>query len=265
MSVLTEAVQQFIEKASRPGVLGAAGHQLEVRAQQDMKAYFKALAERIDAQNLGQLAEGYSKLSARSAALTRINRVLYLLTPVLKQILELNLQHAYSVGWRQIEAQEAEDLSGSEYEQLAQVGQDALLFARFRAGELVTGIDETTRQLLADAIETGIDEGLGVDATGRLIRQTVMDMTVARGKMIATTEMNSAMSQAALKKMNTLGIEYKQIILAPDACDICATNADADPIPADDSYDSGDDAPPFHPNCRCAIVPARAPETTSIQ
>ena len=144
-------------------------------------------------------------------------------------------------------------------DQLGETGQAAADWAATHSAELVVGIDQPTLEKMQAAVAQGISQRLGVPGTARLIRSTVEDMTVKRSQMIASTEMNSAFSEAALRKMERLGIEYKQIILAPDACEICTKNAADDPIPVDEAYASGDLRSPFHPNCRCAVVPSRPP------
>jgi hypothetical protein len=65
------------------------------------------------------------------------------------------------------------------------------------------------------------------------------------------------MSQAYLGKLKRNAVEMKQWILGPNACDQCVDNAEASPIPVDDDFPSGDDAPPAHPNCVCAVAGAR--------
>ena len=41
------------------------------------------------------------------------------------------------------------------------------------------------------------------------------------------------------------------------ACDVCE-DLDGEIVDVDDVFSSGDDGPPAHPNCRCAVVPWRA-------
>ncbi len=94
--------------------------------------------------------------------------------------------------------------------------------------------------LIADAVEQGIEENLGVDGTAQLIRQTLDDMTRSRSRVIASTEMNDAFSEAAMRKLGRLGVEYKQWITSPgNVCDECTENEDASPIPLDEDFPSG--------------------------
>jgi hypothetical protein len=145
-------------------------------------------------------------------------------------------------------------------------GHDAVTYAEQRAAELVTGINETTLERIADAVAEGIENRLGVPGTSKLIREVMDDMSKFRADMIATTEINSAMSEASLRKIASVGIPYKRWLIADDDADeICTGNADQGAIPVGEAFDSGDFRPPAHPNCRCAVVGARAPEQESFQ
>jgi len=129
-------------------------------------------------------------------------------------------------------------------------GEEAALYASIHAGEQVAGINDTTQQLIADAVEQGIEDSLGVDGTAQLIRATLGDMTRSRSKTIASTEMNDAFSEAAMRKLDRLGVEYKRwITSAGNCCDDCTDNEDAGAIPISDPFPSSDDRPPAHPNC----------------
>jgi 8-oxo-dGTP pyrophosphatase MutT (NUDIX family) len=52
-------------------------------------------------------------------------------------------------------------------------------------------------------------------------------------------------------------VSYKHLLLEPDdACDACGdAELDGD-VPLDMAFSPGETAPPFHPNCRCAVAPA---------
>ena len=49
-----------------------------------------------------------------------------------------------------------------------------------------------------------------------------------------------------MRKLNRMGVEYKQAITAADPCPICEDNAAAGAIPIDEPFPSGDDRTPFH-------------------
>jgi SPP1 gp7 family putative phage head morphogenesis protein len=155
---------------------------------------------------------------------------------------------------------EAESITPTELDKFGDTAKKAAAWAAEQAAELVVGLDDTTIDLIAGDIERGIEERLGAQGTARLIRQTLDDMSTSRALTIASTEINRAMSAATLDKLSGLGVEYKQWILDADPCEICIANAEQGAIAVDEDFDSGDDAPPAHPNCRCAVAGAQAPK-----
>lgn len=268
MNILQTA-DAFAENAKRPGLLGLAGGVLEKKAQRELRSYFLGLGKDIVALKLEELytdeplTERQEDL-LRAQVKHRMHLPLMRHRPLLLASLKQNMEAAHKLASKLDYAQEAEGDDDSDpndpgVDKLGQSGKDAATFAADNAANLIQGIDETTSDLIADAVAKGISERLGVPGISSLIRDAVEWMTKQRADMIASTEMNRAMSDAALGKMGDGNIEYKQLVLAPDACEICQDNADEDPIPVDDEYPSGDLGPPFHPNCRCAVTGARAP------
>ena len=81
----------------------------------------------------------------------------------------------------------------------------------------------------------------------------------ARAELIARTEVTRANSYGSLggyKAAKDAGVNVKKAWHPDDeACEICLGNADDGDIDLDDSFSSGDDAPPGHPNCECSIIP----------
>jgi hypothetical protein len=105
--------------------------------------------------------------------------------------------------------------------------------------------------LLADALGKG-DTVTSLAGTLREgIKQIANDP--ARAFTIANTEMNRAMSQSCLNSYNDFGVEQVEW-LGLEACELCGANADQGPIMLGELFESGDDAPPAHPNCRCSII-----------
>ncbi|KKM76987.1 hypothetical protein LCGC14_1374680, partial [marine sediment metagenome] len=78
-------------------------------------------------------------------------------------------------------------------------------------------------------------------------------------QLIATTEMNNAMSESSLQQFIARGRQFKTTVVAADPCPICSANHAQGPIRLNNSFQSGHQHPAFHPRCRCALVPARAP------
>jgi hypothetical protein len=140
-----------------------------------------------------------------------------------------------------------------------QVNDAAVAAAQDQAGELVSGIDDRTRAMLADIIADGLSDNIGTDAIADAIVDSGL-FSEERADLIARTEVSRANSQAALAGYRTArdkaGVNVKKAwFLGPNPCEICEGNADDGDIDLDDDFSSGDDAAPAHPNCECAVSP----------
>ncbi len=248
----------IVETLKRPGLLGVVGLRAEKRMQQALEAYFGVLGKKIVSLNLEKLSADTTDVLRHSVEL-RTHNTLRILSPLLKACFETGIHDAMLDTNHIHHMAEASDDPLSEELPLI-TSDEAALYASIRAGELVTGINQTTQALIADAIQQGIDENLGVQGTSSLLRDALDGMTTYRSRLIASTEMNDAMSEAMLRKLDRIGVEYKQWITATQCCDECAENEDESPIPIDELFSSGDARPPAHPNCRCAISGALAPQ-----
>lgn len=155
-----------------------------------------------------------------------------------------------------------------------QVNERAVKEARARAaemvgkkwvdGELVDNpkaewrIDEATRDEIRGIIADGLEDNIGADAIADLIEDAGA-FSPERAQLIADTEIaraNSLGSQNAMQEAVNAGVRVKKAWFPdPQACEICKANADQGPIDLDDVFESGDDVPPAHPNCECALQP----------
>ncbi len=135
----------------------------------------------------------------------------------------------------------------------------AIDWAEKHGAQLVTQMNEETKRRLAHTISQGIENKRGVPGLARDIRQTFTDMSKHRSELIARTETANALSQSSLDTMKDMGIEGKEWITAGDdlVSDDCAANEDQGVIPANQAFSGGTMAPPQHPDCRCAVSPAR--------
>jgi hypothetical protein len=256
-----EPLALFLEKAQRPGLLGLVGKTVQKNCTKDLKEYFTALGKRIVEMRLESLAEpgrGISAEHARHAVAMRMHNLLRSRQPLLKATLHMNIIDAIArANKMSVLAEADDDIPVSDYPGMT--ADQAAAYAAEKADSLITGLDDTSLASIADAVSAGITDRVGVPGTARLIKNAVDGMSGFRAEMIAATEMNDAMSQAFLKKLVRNAIEYKQWILGPNACEECEANAEESPIPIDEDFQSGDDAPPAHPNCVCAVAGARAP------
>ena len=131
---------------------------------------------------------------------------------------------------------------------LSQVPEEAVAWARSRVGNLVTEVSDTTR----NGINTAVADALEAGATNAELAAQLTDaydFSRARALLIARTEANTADSQGTLAGYRASGVVSEKYWDAdPEACDVCEANAAQGSIPLDAAFESGDDAPPGHPN-----------------
>lgn len=157
-------------------------------------------------------------------------------------------------------------------EALRLANQDAVDYAASRAAELVgrhqTGagltegdteyaIDETTRAGLRDTVTRALEEGWSPDELAQAVEGSYL-FSADRAETIARTELALAHSEGNLMAWRRSGVVTgKKSVLSDghDLDDICNVNAAAGTIPLDASFPSGHSAPPYHPNCECAVSP----------
>ncbi len=152
------------------------------------------------------------------------------------------------------------------------VSEDSVAYAKERAAELVGmrwngteyvenpdpewAITTTTRDALQRVVADGTENQISADA----LKQAIIDDPTfgpARAEMIARTELAFAHTRGNLAAWKRSGrVKSKESILSSghDDDDECDMNADAGEVPIDDDFPSGDDGPPYHPNCECALL-----------
>lgn len=154
------------------------------------------------------------------------------------------------------------------------VNADAVEYSNARAAEMVGmkwtkegqlvenpnakwAITDATRDELRRTIASGLERNIGRDAIIEEIENSAA-FSEERAEMVARTEIARANSQGELisykEAKDSLGLTITKFWMVADApCDVCDENGDAGNIELDDDFPSGDDAPPGHPNCRCAL------------
>ncbi len=137
--------------------------------------------------------------------------------------------------------------------------EQAIEWAEKQGAKLVTQMDEETKRRLAHIISQGIENKRGVPGLSRDIRKGFTDMSRFRSQLIARTETANALSQASLDTMKDMGIDGKEWVTSGDdrVSDDCLDNEAEGVIPVNQAFSGGVMAPPQHPDCRCAIAPAR--------
>lgn len=136
--------------------------------------------------------------------------------------------------------------------------EQAIKWAETHSAKLVTQMDKETKNRLAKVVSDAIENKKGIPGLSKNIRNEFDSMTKYRSQMIARTETANALSEGSLQRMKSMGVEGKEWVRGGDYdCDICGPNADAGVIPVNQPFPSGDMRPPGHPNCLCALAPAR--------
>lgn len=253
---------KLVESANRPGVLGTVGGRIERRTAKELGAYFSKLRSAVVALKLENLVrDGVGESQVAHMVDMRMHNTLRINRHLLLGALSTNIMAA-RLAVNKIDVMKESDAGG--LDRVGETATDAADYAAEYSAQLVTGLDNTTKKWLANYISDSIVNQRSVAATARGIRDLMTDMTTSRARMIASTEINDAMSQATLAKLNRIGASYKQLIADAEACPICASIEDAGPVPLNDPFVDEDgeeyDATPIHPGCRCATTGARAPQ-----
>ena len=147
-----------------------------------------------------------------------------------------------------------------------QVNDRAVIWAKGRAAELVTAkgpqnVVDSTRDMIREVIGKGLEANVGARAIAEQVQESTA-FSPERAALIADTEIRRANSQGALagyKVAASTGVKVKKAWSTSEDDlvdeDICQANADQGPIELDEVFQSGDDATPGHPKCRCSLTP----------
>ena len=120
--------------------------------------------------------------------------------------------------------------------------------------DTIRSIAKTRMGELADLLAEALDEGWSTDHLARQLHDVLDDP--GRAEMVARTEVARAQSQATADTYRGASVQRVEWITSPtDACPICVANAEESPVRLGQDFRGGQDAPPQHPNCRCALVP----------
>jgi hypothetical protein len=152
------------------------------------------------------------------------------------------------------------------------VSDEAMTYAKERAGELVGmrwngsewienpdakwAITDSTRAMVRAVVDAGTKEQLSTDALASRIMESTA-FSPERAAMIARTELAFAHTQGSLSGWKGSGVVTgKESILSQDHTgdDECDQAADDGEVPIDAPFSTGDDGPPYHPNCECALL-----------
>jgi len=118
-------------------------------------------------------------------------------------------------------------------------------------------ITESTRDLLRALTTQALEEGLSTDSLANMIEHHEA-FGKARARVIARTEIAKADTAGAMAsyRLSQIVTHKRWLSANDDAVSAeCAECEAAGAILLDEDFPSGVDAPPNHPNCRCAVLP----------
>lgn len=126
-----------------------------------------------------------------------------------------------------------------------------------RAEEVSKGTFKTLNAQMESVIKQGIEQDKSVDAIARDLRDEFNIQDAYKPVQIADTELNYAMSRAALETYSRNGIDGKSWDTSggPRVCSRCSANMDDGVIPIDALFSDDEGEPPAHPDCDCVLVP----------
>lgn len=178
----------------------------------------------------------------------------------------------YETGFADGGSQALIELQIADEDMFGVVNQTAADFAKARAaelvgkkwidGELVDNLDpqwaitDSTRDGLRSKVESALTDGMSPADLRDEIEQSYQ-FSEARAEMIARTELGFSHVQGAIEawKLSDLVAGYVwQLGSEHDHEDECDDN-DGEYADIGELFPSGDDAPPLHPSCVCALLP----------
>jgi len=137
------------------------------------------------------------------------------------------------------------------------VNTQAVTWAQEHAADLITKLEDDTRDMIRSAVVQAQEEGWSTKKLADALQEN-HGFSDARAEMIARTETIRADCQGNLAAYkNSALVSGKSWLLGSEhpADDECDDNAAEGVIPLDQDFSSGDEAPPAHPNCTCDFLP----------
>lgn len=137
----------------------------------------------------------------------------------------------------------------------------ALVGMRYSGKKLVPNpsaryaITETTRTGIRELVTNALTDGMTVPELASAL-EDAYQFSDRRAETIARTEVATAHVDGTVEAWKQSGqVDGKSSLTGSgDVCDICEGNEGDGVIGIDDDFSSGDDAPPYHPNCVCVLL-----------
>jgi hypothetical protein len=136
---------------------------------------------------------------------------------------------------------------------------EAIQWASEHAAEMLSSdgtggkLADATRNMVRETITTLLqDPTSDLDDIASAL-QDAYAFSSDRAQLIAATELHNAQSQGGYRGALKVGMKFKKWLLSNDEgiCPTCSANAAQAWVPVEQPFQSGDDAPLAHPNCRC--------------
>lgn len=115
----------------------------------------------------------------------------------------------------------------------------------------IKGLNKSGIESIGSALAESVALGYSNTKASKLIQKTVSDP--ARALSIAITEQSRAINMATAERYQQAGLDEMEW-LTSDPCPICAPNS-GQVVRIGGTFNSGNQKPPAHPNCRCALLP----------
>jgi phosphohistidine phosphatase SixA len=123
--------------------------------------------------------------------------------------------------------------------------------------DLEDELDDTTGDEIGKLVDKSFTADLTHAAVLGLVAAQFKEWATDRSETVALNEVSEAYHGGAADFVNDWrggnGPVLKTWDTEDDPCDDCQANADMEAIDSEAPFDSGDDEPPAHPNCRCSI------------
>ena len=146
---------------------------------------------------------------------------------------------------------------------LDQVNEKALEWADAHSADLVTNIEESTRSFIRADVFEAVQGGYSTSDLQNLLTENYA-FSDARGECIARTELAFAAVQGNLETYKESGVvSQKEWIVGAGCCEECDA-LEGICVDLDEDFPEGaGSGPPFHPNCRCDVLPVVTPDLES--
>jgi len=210
--------------------------------------------------------EGYKSKEIK-ARITNVRKIRPHIQQIVKRHLQSNITDVVKEG-----AEGTRSVLGTSF---GLTNDEAVSFASKHTSKLAGQIADSSIDTVRGLITEGIKQGRPVNETRKLLESRFADWGSARAETVARTETLRAANMGSLEVLKKGGVEYKQFIVAPDACDTCLALADQVNAVHENYMGVGDSVtldggetvkntysnmptPPIHPRCRCTIggIPA---------